>query len=276
MFLTEHEKEKDAENRITLAVEGASNPWICRNPAYMTQTISTEEGWLKTTITHKVCNVCRQDGGRNSKQSWKLKLRVTDSTNAAAAELGEPLPDAAATDTVSHQHYDSSTGLWKPGGLAHDWVTVECAVDESMYISDTPDAPKIPTKGNPTPISMRCVVDTGTQITAMGWKHAAQMGIDKEKLSKTGTKISGISGEQIFPIGSFFATIKGTKKLENGKRKEILTKEIVYVFEKTPAPYISRSVLITLGVVKPKMDVGDFAQAGGGEHNLQGMHGGQR
>ena len=72
--LTEQEREKDAENRITLAVEGASNPWICRNPAYMTQSIS--QGWLYTVITHKVCDICRKDGGRNSKQSWKLKQEM--------------------------------------------------------------------------------------------------------------------------------------------------------------------------------------------------------
>ena len=45
--------------------------------------------------------------------------------------------------------------------------------------------------------------------------------------------------------------------------KEITTKEIIYVFEKTPTPYISRAVLITMGVVKQKMEVGDFIEAGG-------------
>ena len=131
-----------------------------------------------------------------------------------------------------------------------------------MY--SNPQDPKMeqPTKGRPIPLTLRCVVDTGTQITAIGRVHAEKMGIDCSKLAKSDTRISCLSGDEIYPLGSFFGTLRGRKKKE-GKMKEITTKEIIYVFEKTPTPYISRAVLITMGVVKQKMEVGDFIEAGG-------------
>ena len=97
-------------------------------------------------------------------------------------------------------------------------------------------------------------------ITAIGKSHAMKMGIDCEKLSKTDTRISCLSGEEIYPLGTFYANLTGKKKME-GKRKEVTTKEIVYVFEKTPVPYLSRAVLMTLGVIKNKMDIGDHLSA---------------
>ena len=123
-----------------------------------------------------------------------------------------------------------------------------------MYTADNPSV-RIPTSDGLRTITLDCVVDTGTQITAMGRNHAELMGINCSMLSQTTTSLSCLSGEEITPIGSFYATVTGIRKEEGGKKRTITTKEIVYVFEKTPTPYISRSVLITLGVIKEKMEV---------------------
>ena len=100
-------------------------------------------------------------------------------------------------------------------------MRVECAVDESMNVTDNPTRVQLPTLGELCPI-MECVLDTGTQITAMGRHHAEMMGINCTKLSQTSTSISCLSGEEIIPLGSFYATITGIKKTETGKRRTML------------------------------------------------------
>ena len=169
-----------------------------------------------------------------------------------------------ASGDVEHQYYDIKRQKWVVGHLDHDKVTVEIQVDTEMYKhagqATNPDLRKtnpLEIKERAPKLKYHCVVDTGAQLTCMGKSHAKMLGIDTAKLEKVENSATSISGDKIHPLGSFFSTISGLTK----SGKLITTKEIVYVFEKTPTIYLSRTVLITLGVIRRAMNIGDFCAA---------------
>ena len=186
-----------------------------------------------------------------------------------------------AAGTIKHTHYDPKEDRWTGGSLPHSSIAVEVILDQEMYEDEQTIQKPLRNPNTSNPLRMRCVVDTGTQITAMGKNQAETMGIDCEKLAGAGTSISSISGEKIKPMGSFFAKITGTVKKE-GKERRITTKDVVYVSEKTPTPYLSRAVLRALGVVPADMQIGEYAGAATSEEDfitcteVRGEKGGRR
>ena len=224
------ETKEETENRRILHGQGHRWAWSCEQPAIRkTTTKGPEEGTQQTCIEHILCRSCVEKGGQHARIKWTTKKRHTHTTAAATTVLQE-----GASATITHKYWDNAEKAWKLGSLKHDWVTIECAVDPTMY----PDG-NLPTDTPPQPTILQCVVDTGTMITAIGRPLAEKMGINCDKLSTTSTRISSLSGDEIYPLGSFYATLTGTRKLKD-RNEEISTKEIVYVFENTPNPYLSR------------------------------------
>ena len=105
-----------------------------------------------------------------------------------------------------------------------------------------------------------CVIDTGTQVTAIGRKHAEELGIDVDKLEPVRQGLRSISGEKVQPMGSFFATITGRYRKKNGANAAVIAKDIVYVFQSNTNIYLSRAALIALGVIKKKNKIGDHLE----------------
>ena len=238
-------------------------------------------------IRQKVCARCREEGRLNQEEkfSWWSEAEVeeggeekpvtppTPMTAEAGGATEVGVNEAAAAEqkgAISHQYYDAKEQRWKKGSLPHGTVTVDIKLDKEMYNLGQKEKPEVnwqcPLRNEakaPT-IKMKCVIDTGTQITAMGRHQAENMGIDCDALHKPGTGITSISGERVTPIGSFYAEITG-RCVKGRNSSTIRTKEVVYVFEKTPNPYLSRAVLVTLGIVKEYMNIGDFLKAGAAE-----------
>merc|ERR1712055_1148038 len=111
-------------------------------------------------------------------------------------------------NTIRHQHWIPRKGHWKDGSLSHDWVDVDWTVDhETCKRVGVED----PTSSNPSPTkTYTSVIDTGTQVTCIGKRHALELGIDLGKLSKIDVNIGSISGERLQPLGSCFVNISGS------------------------------------------------------------------
>ena len=161
---------------------------------------------------------------------------------------------------IEHAYYDNKTKMWKEGARPHRMVDLDWTVDRSTYTAiqlvDPAGEGMRPTK------KITSVVDTGTQCTAIGRREAEAMGIDISKLAPVMTDVGSIAGEKLTPLGSFYVSITGTLATQY-RMRTIEAKDIAYVFEETPHPFISLSVAIQLGICKETMNVGDHLEMGG-------------
>ena len=161
---------------------------------------------------------------------------------------------------IEHAYYDNKTKMWKEGARPHRTVDLDWTVDRSTYsavqLVDPAGEGMRPTR------KITSVVDTGTQCTAIGRKEAESLGINISKLAPVMTDVGSIAGEKLTPLGSFYVSITGTIATQY-RMRTIEAKDIAYVFEDTPHPFISLSVAIQLGICKEKMNVGDHLEMGG-------------
>merc|ERR1712208_139534 len=79
-----------------------------------------------------------------------------------------------------------------------------------------------------------CVVDTGTQVTAIGANQAEELGINLDKLAPVDITIGSIAGEDLKPLGSFFVQITG--KTRDRKGREVATS---FVIMASSLPFLS-------------------------------------
>ena len=148
---------------------------------------------------------------------------------------------------IEHAYYDNKTKMWKEGARPHRTVDLDWTVDRSTYsavqLVDPAGEGMRPTR------KITSVVDTGTQCTAIGRREAESLGINILKLAPVMTDVGSIAGEKLTPLGSFYVSITGTIATQY-RMRTIEAKDIAYVFEDTPHPFISLSVAIQLGICK--------------------------
>ena len=236
---------------------------------------------LEVTTEHRPCHGCSQTGMKSEvfrelleerslmeilKQQIKPKEQPKKTkTSANLVMAGATLMIGGGTmdmatgaidDSISNQFWDPEEEKWSEGTIGHEWVEVEMNVDaESHKKTGIPD----PTgEAQIRPVKkFKFVVDTGTQATAIGVKQAEELGVNMSKITPVDAVIKSITGEEIRPLGCFFANITGKYRTRQGKYASVITKDIVYIFEKSPHIYLSRAALIALGVVKRTNKIGD-------------------
>ena len=198
---------------------------------------------------------------KEKEEEGKPMLSAGGASIVIIGTLGAKNPEKNEFNTIRHQHWKPDENRWKEGSLPHDWVKVDWTVDRKTHMDCKVTDPTGLGIIRPTKY-YNSVVDTGTQVTCIGRKHAEELGVDINKLSQVDVSIGSISGEKLSPLGSCFVNITGTREGSKGKTK-VITKDVAYVFEGTPHPYLSRSVLAALGIVKDNMEIGDHPDAGG-------------
>jgi len=256
----------------------------CKHPLkqYVKESwVAVENGYelmLEVVTEHEPCEIHALKGMKRAifveqkeqsslMQILKIEANVTNRIERSkeacsmSVESGASLLEAAAGHPISptDRHWDAEEDDWIDGNMGHETINVEVCVDGETHkntgITDpTGDAKIRPVK------EYTCVIDTGTQVTAIGRKHAEELGIDIDKLEPVRQGLRSISGEKVQPIGSFFATITGRYRKKNGANAAVIAKDIVYVFPSTSNIFLSRAALIALGVIKKKNKIGDHLE----------------
>ena len=108
-----------------------------------------------------------------------------------------------AAGTIKHAHYDPREDRWTGGSLPHSSIAVEVTLDQEMYEDERTIQKPLRNPDTSNLLRMRCVVDTGTQITAMGKNQAEAMGIDCDKLAGAGPQYQAYQGRKSNPWEAF-------------------------------------------------------------------------
>ena len=153
----------------------------------------------------------------------------------------------ATLSIPDHYIFDGTYGWVAHEAWPHPTVPLTVAVDGDAYVKlHLPSPPKRTTR-------ISAVADSGAQTCLMGIQMLRKLGLRKEHLTKVSKRVLAANNEEIHILGAVFLRLSG----QAVRGQAVATSAMVYVTDSASRFYLSRQVLVQLGVVAP-----DFPQVG--------------
>ena len=172
---------------------------------------------------------------------------------------GQRMGQAAATALVQtnqgipHQRWDKNTKTWIVGASEPDSIQIEITLDLESYQASNLPVPLNNEDDVTHAHYATAVKDTGSQICSIPENQAREMGLNPDLMIKTADPAWSMEGTPMYSQGLFLADIVCTGI--NGKTS---TKAMIYILGKSDTTYLSRDVMMELGMTPRDMEPGTF------------------
>ena len=153
----------------------------------------------------------------------------------------------ATLSIPDHYIFDGTYGWIAHEAWPHPTVPLTATIDGDAYTKlHLPSPPKRTTR-------ISAVADSGAQTCLMGIKVLQKLGLGREHLTRVSKRVLAANNEEINILGAVFLRLSG----QAAQGQALTTSAMVYVTDTSSRFYLSRQVLVQLGIV-----AADFPQVG--------------
>ena len=166
--------------------------------------------------------------------------------------------------TFKHRTHNKQTG-WQVGPPERQpTIPIRCRLDTQAYEANNQTPPK--TKARPTEFTG--LADTGAQMCVAGSDLLISLGLTKNDLFKTESRLSGPDNSGIIVQGGIYLNIS----LDRNNGKVYNTKQVVYISQHVENMFLSKSACIDLGLLSANFPTTEHAP--GPQQQEPANHGG--
>ena len=201
-----------------------------------------------------VCGQLTPQFGRVRGQLREFKSCLTCWKKSNPRQRKPPPADAEHKAEAMFQ-YIAATDFPDQNVLPHPTLRLKVAVDSAAYAELGVAAP--PARS----ASITAIADSGAQTCLMGVSVLRNLGLGRAHLHTVSKRIFAANDEEIHVLGAIFLRMSGS----NTRGRRLETSATVYITESTNRFYLSRTVLVQLGVVGPEFpEIGAAVAASAG------------